>query len=58
MARYLVVRAWLVEADSATDAIEEAKPGEHHDVRAMLVFKSVPSVMLKFGTSEIVNLDE
>jgi hypothetical protein len=58
MAKYLVVRSWAVEADSTTDAIEKAKPGEHQDVRAMLVFPSTPAVRVTFATSDVHDLRE
>jgi hypothetical protein len=54
MPKYLVVRSWVVDAVSAVEAVELAQPGEHQDVRAMLVFKSYPAIRLTFATSGVV----
>lgn len=49
MAKWLVVRSWMVEADTGVEAIERAEPGKHQDVRAMLRVPSVPAVRLTFS---------
>jgi hypothetical protein len=53
MAKYLVVRSWVVEADSGQEAIQAARPGEDQDVRAMLVFKSYPAIRVTFATNGV-----
>jgi hypothetical protein len=58
MARYLVVRAWIVEADSTTEAIEKAKPGEHRDVRARLCWPGEVAARLTFATGESHDLGD
>lgn len=50
MTMWLVVRSWAVEAESATEAIEKARPGEHTDVRALMAQSDVAAVRLTFAT--------
>lgn len=51
VSRWLVVRAWLVEAGTGAEAVENARPGGHRDVRALLTAGQPPAVRLAFSTT-------